>query len=77
MGKPFVLPQQDPEFYARCLMTFNRPELVAEPVTVSAAELARAMNTARRVASDTPRTTSAPASLDEPWFPAPRSSENR
>jgi hypothetical protein len=59
-GKPFVLPQRDPEFYGRCLMTFNRPELVAEPVTVSAAELARAMNTAAGSAQ--------PAS-GEPWQP--------
>ena len=59
-GKPFVLPQQDPEFYGRCLMTFNRPELVAEPVTVSPAELARAMNTATR---------SAPSASGEPWQP--------
>jgi hypothetical protein len=59
-GKPFVLPQQDPEFYGRCLMTYNRPELVAEPVTVSAAELARAMNSA---------TGSAPAASGEPWQP--------
>jgi hypothetical protein len=59
-GKPFVLPQRDPEFYGRCLMTYNRPELLAEPVTVSAAELARAMNSA---------TGSAPAASDEPWQP--------
>jgi hypothetical protein len=60
-GKPFVLPQQDPEFYGRCLMTYNRPELLAEPVTVSPAELARAMNTAAG---------SAPASPSgEPWQP--------
>jgi Tol biopolymer transport system component len=43
-GKPFLLPQQDPDFYGRCLMTFNRPELLREPVTVSEAELARAMD---------------------------------
>ena len=59
-GKPFVLPQQDPEFYGRCLMTYNRPELLAEPVTVSAAELARAMNSAAG---------SAPAASGEPWQP--------
>ena len=59
-GKPFVLPQQDPEFYGRCLMTFNRPELLAEPVTVSAAELARAMNSAAG---------SPAGSSGEPWQP--------
>ena len=43
-SKPFVLPQEDPGFNSRCLMTFNRPEFVSEPVTVTAAELARAMD---------------------------------
>jgi hypothetical protein len=43
-SKPFVLPQEDPDFYKQCVMVFNRPELIAEPVRVSAAELARAMN---------------------------------
>ena len=42
--KPFVLPQEDPDFYRRCVMAFNRPELIAEPVKVSATELTRAMN---------------------------------
>jgi WD40-like Beta Propeller Repeat len=60
-AKPFVLPQQDPEFYGRCLMTYNRPELLAEPVTVSPAELARAMNTATPSASPSPS--------GEPWQP--------
>jgi hypothetical protein len=27
--KPFVLPQQDPDFYRQCVMVFNRPELIA------------------------------------------------
>jgi hypothetical protein len=39
--KPFVLPQEDPEFYAACLKTFNVPELVRGPVTVPSKELAR------------------------------------
>ena len=43
-GKPFVLPQQDPDFYGQCAMVFNRPELIAERVQVSASELTRAMN---------------------------------
>jgi hypothetical protein len=60
-GKPFVLPQQDPEFYGRCLMTYNRPELLAEPVMVSPADLARAMNT--------PAGSASPSSSGEPWQP--------
>jgi hypothetical protein len=39
--KPFVLPQEDPEFYGACLKTFNVPELVRGPVTISSKELAR------------------------------------
>ena len=38
------MPQQDPDFYGRCLMTYNRPELIRQPVTVSATELTRAIN---------------------------------
>lgn len=43
-GKPVLMPQRDPLFYSVCLMTFNRPELIRQPVTVTAAELVRAMN---------------------------------
>lgn len=32
--KPFILPQKDPRFYQSYLKTYNRPELVAGPVTV-------------------------------------------
>ncbi|MBN1479268.1 PD40 domain-containing protein [candidate division KSB1 bacterium] len=32
--KPFILPQKDPRFYQSFLKTYNRPELVAGPVTV-------------------------------------------
>jgi hypothetical protein len=45
-SKPFVLPQEDPEFYRQCLMVFNRPEFISEPVKVTAAELTRAINSA-------------------------------
>ena len=40
-GKPFVLPQQDPDFYGQCVMAFNRPELIAlgTPVDVSGTPL--------------------------------------
>ncbi len=61
-SKPLILPQQDPGFYGRCLMTFNRPELIREPVTVSATELARAMNsTATPATGDAPPAAGAPA----------------
>lgn len=44
--KPFILPQEDPRFYERCLMTFNRAELVREPVGAAVEELVRAMQEA-------------------------------
>lgn len=43
-GKPFILPQKDPNFYSRFLMTYNVPELAIEPVTVTQAELVNAIN---------------------------------
>jgi hypothetical protein len=33
--KPFLLPQEDPEFYSSFLKTYNVPELIKGPVTVS------------------------------------------
>ncbi len=40
--KPFVLPQEDPDFYDACIKTYNAPELIAGPVEVSPRKLARA-----------------------------------
>ena len=66
--KPFVLPQRDPEFYGRCLMTFNRPELIREAVTVSATELTRAINAPAGTATPTaPPVPAAPTPAEEPW----------
>jgi hypothetical protein len=67
-GKPFVMPQEDPDFYGRCLMTYNRPELLSEAVTVPASELVRAMNsTALRPIGAAPPAGGAPAATSEPW----------
>jgi hypothetical protein len=41
--KPFLLPQEDPKFYDTCLNTYNVPELITGPVTVSEEELVRAI----------------------------------
>lgn len=69
-SKPFVMPQEDPAFYSRCLMTYNRPELLLEPVTVSATELARAVNSnASRVRNTgVVPSGSTPMASDEPWW---------
>ncbi|MDA3929607.1 MAG: hypothetical protein PF541_11675 [Prolixibacteraceae bacterium] len=34
-GKPFVVPQKDPDFYRNCLLNFNRPELLTGKLKVS------------------------------------------
>lgn len=39
--KPFVLPQKDPAFYETWLRTFNVPELVTGPVSISQKELSK------------------------------------
>ena len=41
-SKPFLLPQEDPDFYDKCLDTFNVPEFVTGPVKTSWQDLARA-----------------------------------
>jgi hypothetical protein len=58
--KPFVLPQEDPDFYGFCLNTFNVPELMQGPVTVKQSELARAVAKPRKVL--TPKGPAGPAS---------------
>lgn len=58
-SKPFVLPQKNPEYYDICLETFNVPELVREPVQISAKRLAK---TAYQNAK--------PVVLDPEWKPA-------
>jgi Tol biopolymer transport system component len=59
--KPFILPQEDPDFYESFLETYNLPELVTGPVVVSEKELARVVNspaqspTSMAVTGATPR----------------------
>jgi hypothetical protein len=67
-SKPFLMPQEDPGFYGRCLVTFNRAEFLKEPVTVAASELARAMNSlARQPAGAAPPVGRPGAPPDSPW----------
>jgi len=47
--KPFILPQEDPAFYGFCLNTFNVPELMQGPVTVTQRDLARTVIQPRNV----------------------------
>lgn len=39
--KPFLLPQKDPEFYDSFLFSFNLPELIKEPISVSPHRIAK------------------------------------
>lgn len=40
--KPFVMPQEDPEFYGSFYQTYNVPEMIAGPVTIRPQEIAEA-----------------------------------
>jgi hypothetical protein len=62
--KPFVLPQKDPLFYDTWLRTFNVPELVSGPVTVSQEELLRAINS-KDASTDEPPKSEPPARANE------------
>jgi len=48
-SKPFVLPQEDPDYYESCAMTYNLPELVKGPIQPSARALARAICSTERL----------------------------
>ena len=47
--RPFVLPQQDPQFYDSFLLTFNVPELVKDLVPVTRSQLGRAITSPDRI----------------------------
>jgi hypothetical protein len=42
-GKPFILPQEDPEFYDSLLKTFTIPTLAKGPITVPESDLVYAI----------------------------------
>lgn len=62
--KPFLLPQENPEYYDACLETFNVPEFIREPVHVSPRQLAKAAYQNAK-----------PAILDPEWIPAQKKEE--
>ena len=43
VGKPFVMPQKDPDFYGSFLETYNLPELLTAPVELDSGEMIRTM----------------------------------
>ena len=44
VDKAFLLPQEDPEMHIALLKSYNRPEFMVEPVTISVDEFARVFN---------------------------------
>jgi hypothetical protein len=44
-GKPFVLPQHDPDFYGSFMKTYSVPEFLKGPPRVKAQEIGRAVRT--------------------------------
>jgi len=42
--KPFILPQKDPDFYNALFKSYNIPEFIVEPITVTQRELMKAVN---------------------------------
>lgn len=79
-SKPFILPQEDPGFYDTFLKTYTVPELLTEPVSVSARALAAAARSSARVRLEMPETSMTPRerpgsptpSGTDAWRPAPR-----
>jgi hypothetical protein len=53
--KPFLLPQKDPAFYDTRLKTYNVPELITGPITISQEELVRAIRPASPPAGEIPQ----------------------
>ena len=43
--KPFILPQEDPYFYDNYYKSYNVPEYMIEPVTITPQEFARHIDT--------------------------------
>jgi len=48
VGKPFLLPQRDAQFYDRSIVSYNIPEFVTAPVALDAAEIERLARSGKR-----------------------------
>jgi hypothetical protein len=60
--KPFLLPQENPEFYDSFLKTINLPQLVGGPITIPESELARTvLNPAKSLTPQSSSLQAAPA----------------
>ncbi len=58
--KPLIIPQKDPTFYESCLLAFNTPELIVEPVRVTGEKLARVVRGGSEISVVMPITMATP-----------------
>jgi hypothetical protein len=75
VGKPFIMPQEDPSFYLTFLKTYNVPELVKSEVKINSRQWTKAAHQkSTNAALDPVLSTSAKPSEPEvtPWQPAPQ-----
>ncbi len=66
--KPLIMPQKDPMFYDTCIKTFSVPELVTEPVKVTAEKLGRLIRSTRKIEVDLPITMATPKAEAPPGY---------
>ncbi len=64
--KPFVLPQEDPDYYEKTLQCFSVPELLTGPVTIPEKELAAAVVGTDAIKTPLPITTATPKAGSPP-----------
>ena len=72
-GKPFLLPQKDPDHYDTYLRTYSVPELINESVSVAPEKLGRVIRGSPDILCDMPITTATPkaavpAAQGKPWL---------
>jgi len=63
--KPVLLPQKDPEYYNSCLLTYNTPEFVTEPIKYVRGDLAQAFRSSDKIEVDVPVTMATPKAGDD------------
>ena len=66
-SKPFVLPQQDPEFYDNFNMTFSVPEFAKEKVPVSRFDISSAIRENSQITVEMPVTMASPGEDSKSW----------
>lgn len=75
VGKPFVMPQEDPSFYLTFFKTYNIPELVKSQVTINSRQWTKAAHQKSINAAMDPALGTSPKPQEPevtPWQPAPQ-----